>query len=447
MAALLLSGGLVLTQDTERREIRADILIEDGVITRIDAGRSIDRSLADEVVDASDCAVLPGFIDTHRHTWQTALRGMAAGESLLGYQHKIQGRFGAEFTPEDVYAGNLLGAYAAGQGGITTLCDESHVQNSPGHSDAAIGGLADAGIRAVFDYGWPSVDAESWLRDSRREHPDYIRTMLKDDRWTSNPLLTFQMMLRGPLMTPIDVTARDIAFARELGLRSVMHVIKGNIDTLAEAGLLGPDLTFVHCCDNSDEELQLIAGSGGSVSSSPNLELNMVGLGAPPIRRFIAAGIEPSLSIDVETSVAGDMFSTMRAALLSQTAEELYLGASDRTRLTPRDIIRFATINGARSCGLGEVTGSIEVGKRADLILIRLDDLNVGPVDDAYAPDVIVASAHPGNVSTVIVDGNCVRRDGQPTDPRLAARSIRLAAESRSRLLAATKIVPAVSCC
>ncbi|WP_447411737.1 amidohydrolase family protein, partial [Clostridium perfringens] len=84
-------------------------------------------------------------------------------------------------------------------------------------------------------------------------------------------------------------------------------------------------------------------------------------------------------------------------------------------------MIRFATINGARSCGLGEVTGSIEVGKRADLILIRLDDLNVGPVDDAYAPDVIVASAHPGNVSTVIVDGNCVRRDGQPTDPRLAA--------------------------
>ncbi|MDX1269519.1 MAG: YciI family protein, partial [Oceanisphaera sp.] len=110
------------------------------------------------------------------------------GESEIEIRQVFEAEdFGAEFTPEDVYAGNLLGAYAAGQGGITTLCDESHVQNSPGHSDAAIGGLADAGIRAVFDYGWPSVDAESWLRDSRREHPDYIRTMLKDDRWTSNP--------------------------------------------------------------------------------------------------------------------------------------------------------------------------------------------------------------------------------------------------------------------
>ncbi|TWC76440.1 cytosine/adenosine deaminase-related metal-dependent hydrolase [Rhizobium sp. SJZ105] len=436
MSNLLISGGLVLCQDAERRELRADVLIEDGVITHIADVGAIYPLKAGETIDASNCAVLPGFVDTHRHTWQTALRGMAAGDSLLGYQHKIQGRFGAKFTPEDVYAGNLLGAFAAGQGGITTLCDESHVQNSPAHSDAAIAGLVDSKIRAVFDYGWPSVDAESWLRNSRREHPDYIRDILKDSRWNSNPLLSFQMMLRGPLMTPIDVTAQDIAFAREIGLRSVMHIIKGNIQTLADAGLLGTDLTFVHCCDSSDEELRLVAQSGGSISSSPNLELNMVGLGAPPIRRFVAAGIEPSLSIDVETSVAGDMFSTMRAALLSQTAEELYLGASEQRHLTPRDIIRFATINGARSCGLGDVTGSVEIGKRADLIMVRLDDLNVGPVDDAYAPDVIVASAHPGNVDTVIVDGNIVRRNGQPTDPALAARSIELATASRTRLLA-----------
>ena len=276
MSALLLKGGLVLTQDAARRELRADILIEAGAVTQIAEIGSLDDYSDAEIVDASGCALLPGFVDTHRHTWQTALRGMAAGESLLGYQHKIQGRFGEQFTPDDVYAGNLLGAFAAGQGGITTLCDESHVQNSPSHTEAAVAALADSGIRAVFDYGWPSVDAESWLRNSRREHPDYIRTLMKDDRWTGNPLLTFQMMLRGPLMTPIDVTVRDIAFARELGLRSVMHVIKGNIDALDAEGLLGPDLTFVHCCDNSDDELRLIAQSGGSVSSSPNLELMLI---------------------------------------------------------------------------------------------------------------------------------------------------------------------------
>ena len=443
MTTLLVKGGLALTQDARRREMRADILVEDGVVTRIAECGSIADQTASRTIDASNCAVLPGFIDTHRHTWQTALRGMAAGDSLLGYQHKIQGRFGAEFTPDDVYAGNLLGAFAAGQGGITTLCDESHVQNSPLHSEAALAGLADSGIRAVFDYGWPSVDAESWLRNSRREHPDYIRVLMQDERWKANPLLTFQMMLRGPLMTPMDITARDVAFARGLGLRSVMHVIKGNIDALEAAGLLGPDLTFIHCCDSSDEELGLVARSGASISSSPNLELNMVGLGAPPLRRFVAAGIEPSLSIDVETSVAGDMFSTMRAALLSQTAEALYLGASDEPRLTPRDILRFATINGARSCGLGDVTGSIEVGKRADLVLIALDDPNVGPVDDDYAPDVIVASAHPGNVTTVIVDGAVIRHDRQPADGELARRAIDLATASRTRLLAATAMAGA----
>ena len=431
MEDLLIKNGFILTQDENRRELRGDLLIRNGEIQEIASCIEADALC----IDASGCAVLPGFVDTHRHTWQTALRGMAAGDDLRGYQTKIQGRFGARFTPEDVYAGNLLGAYSAGQSGITTLCDESHVQNSPAHTDAAVQALFDSRIRAVFDYGWPSVDAEKWLRNSTLEHPRYIEELQKSRIWKEGQLLSLQMMLRGPKMTSIEMTAKDIAYARSLGLRSVMHVSGGSVAALYSAGLLDADITLVHCCSCSNEELAMIKASGAAISSSPNLELNMAGLGAPPIRRFLSAGIKPSLSIDVETSVSGDMFTTMRAALLSQTAEELYRpGELNLPKFSPRDVLQFATIEGARACGLGHLVGSLEVGKRADLILIDMENCNLAPVDDEFVPDVVVASAHPGNVKQVIIDGKIVRSEGRAFDKDLESRAVNLARESRKRL-------------
>lgn len=434
MNTLLIKNGFILTQDGNQTELQGDILIKDGVIQKIAPVISHDGT----VIDAKGKAVLPGFVDTHRHTWQTALRAMAAGDNLRGYQTKIQGRFGRRFSPADVYAGTLLGAYSAGQSGITTLCDESHVQNSPDHTDAAVKALHDSGIRAVFDYGWPSIDAEKWLRNSTLEHPKYIQDLQKKAIWKENPLLSLQMMLRGPKMTSVEMTARDIGYARSLGLRSTMHVSGGSVALLHEAKLLGPDITLIHCCTCSDDELAMIKQSGAAVSSSPNLELNMLGLGAPPIRRFLAAGLQPSLSIDVETSVSGDMFTAMRAALLSQTAEALYRPEENELpAFSPRDVLRFATIEGARACGLGNSVGSLEVGKQADLILINMDDINLAPVQDEYIPDVIVAAAHPGNVDTVIVNGKLIRQSGRDCDHSLRQKAIVLAHESRTRLIKA----------
>ena len=279
MEDLLIKNGLILTQDDSGNELQGDLLVREGVIREIAPVIEADAVH----IDATACAVLAGFIDTHRHTWQTALRGMAAGDDLRGYQNKIQGRFGRLFTAEDVYAGNLLGAFSAGQSGITTLCDESHVQNSPAHTDAAVQALCDSGVRAVFDYGWPSIDAEMWLRNSTLEHPKYVQDLQQKPFWKENHLLSLQMMLRGPKMTSIEMAAKDIAYARSLGLRSVMHVSGGVVGTLHNAGLLGPDITLVHCCTCSDEELAIIKASGAAVSSSPNLELDMRDLGAPPI--------------------------------------------------------------------------------------------------------------------------------------------------------------------
>lgn len=442
-SATLLKGAFVISQDPDVGEQRADILVEDRRIKAV--GPSLDAGDA-EVIEAGEFAILPGFVDTHRHTWQTALRGLAAGATLAEYQHLIQGRFGRLFTPEDVYAGNLLGAVSAAQTGITTLCDESHVQNSSAHTDAAVRALKDAGARAVFDYGWPSVDAPKWMNNSALTHPTYVATLQQTAFTDPDDQVTLRMMLRGPLMTPIEITRHDLDFARSLGLRSAMHIIGGNIAQLHEHGLLGPDLMFIHCCDSSDDELAAAAAAGATLSSSPNLELNMSGFGkTPPIRRFLAAGLRTSLSIDVETSVAGDMFSVMRAALSTQTLDDLQMqdGHDRWPRLTPRDIVSFATIEGARACGLDDRIGSITPGKQADLLMIRMSDANLAPVEPDGIVAQIVTSAHAGNVDAVMVAGRFVRRDGRPCDPEAVERAVALARESRARLRHAAQVAEA----
>jgi 5-methylthioadenosine/S-adenosylhomocysteine deaminase len=432
---VLFRNAYVLTQDRALGSFRGDLLIEGDTIAAVGQNLSTTDAV---IVDGSAHAVMPGFVDTHRHTWQTALRGLATGASLQQYQHLIQGQLGRLFTPEDVYAGNLLGALAAAQSGVTTLCDESHVQNSPAHTDAAVKALRDSGVRAVFDYGWPSVDAPKWMQNSSLNHPTYVREIQQREFLGADDLVTLRMMLRGPLMTPIEITRQDLAFARELGLRSAMHIIGGNIKELAVHGLLESDLMFIHCCDSSDEELQLTAQAGATVSSAPNLELNMAGFGAlPPMRRFLKAGLRPSLSIDVETAVAGDMFCVMRAALMMGTLDGITdpRSVDADKKITAADVLEFATINGAMGCGLDARIGSITPAKKADLIMIRLSDANLAPIDDSTVARQIVSSAHPGNVSDVMVGGQFVRRDGQSANVAQIEEAVSLASYSRRRLL------------
>jgi len=276
------------------------------------------------------------------------------------------------------------------------------------------------------------------MQNSSLTHPTYIRELQQRDFLGTDDLVTLRMMLRGPLMTPIEITRHDLAFARELGLRSAMHVIGGNIAELAVHGLLKSDLMFIHCCDSSDEELDLTAQAGATVSSAPNLEMNMAGFGAlPPMRRFLKAGLRPSLSIDVETAVAGDMFCVMRAALMMGTLDGIIglVPENPHQRISAADILEFATINGAMACGLGTRIGSLSPMRKADLIMIRLSDANLAPLDDATVAQQIVSSAHPGNVADVMVNGRFVRRDGQPTNPEQIAEAISRASFSRRRLL------------
>lgn len=414
---ILIRGAHLLTQDPTLGDLVGDILIDHGIIAQI--GRDLDATGA-TVIDGTDRAVLPGFVDTHRHTWQGAIRQVGTGWDFPTYRQHIQLTWGPQFSPDDVYIGNLVGALGALDAGITTLRDESHIQNSPEHTDAAIAALRESGIRGIFAYGWPSIDSDRWMLRGEATHPDDIRrvrsTVLDDD----NALVTLQAMLRGPELSTLEVTAQDLAMARELDIRSSMHVGNGpwgpqyrGIGSLGEAGLLGEDLLFIHCCTSDDEELKMLADSGGHASVSAAVEAVLPGLGAPATGRLLANGIRPSLSVDTEASVAGDMFNVMRAALSAQNVGISIDPAAYESlpAFTPADLLAMATIEGARASGLDHRTGSITVGKDADLIVLRLDDANLLPANDIAAS--IVGAGHPGNIDTVLVAGQVRKYRGR----------------------------------
>ncbi|MGP4015588.1 amidohydrolase family protein [Saccharopolyspora sp. 5N708] len=400
---------------------RGDLLVEDGRIAAIGP----DLAAVDaEVVDATGKIVLPGLVDTHRHTWQSVLRQRGADWSFQDYFEEIFLRLGPRMRPEDVYAGTLLGALGALDSGVTTLVDWAHVQNTPEHADAGLDALRDAGIRAVYAHGWPCTDAQRWMSNSTEPHPADLRR-LRERIPGDDGLVTLAMGARGPRSTIPEVTTADFELARELGLRITMHVLGDNdVDQLHGAGLLGPDLTLVHASRCHDGELKLAADHGVSVSLAPQIELTMPGLGLPTIERLLAAGLAPTLSVDSETAAAADMFTQMRMAVAAHRAWH-------GRELSTRDVLCWATAHGAAAVGLSDRIGSLVAGKAADIVLLRADDVNLVPLT---APtEAVVLAAHAGNVDTVLVAGQVVKRDGRLVGDLARARRLAAAASVHLR--------------
>ncbi|MGW4529070.1 amidohydrolase family protein [Amycolatopsis sp. NPDC004378] len=409
----LVRGGRVVTMDPAVGDLpRGDVLIEDGRIAAV--APALDVADAD-VVDAAGKIVLPGFVDTHRHTWQTAFRRLGANWTFDQYRTAMHGTLRPHYRPEDVYLGNLVGRLEALSSGVTTMLDWFHCADRPENADAAIAGLRDAPGHSIFCYGAAGPDIAPELRR--------VRSLLPGD--------DLALGLRGPVMSTMDDTAADVALARELGLRTSTHIHGTGgwphgdrpIDGMRARGLLDDRLTVVHGNGLSDDQLAMLADAGCSLSISPDVELKM---GFEPLvtGRALAAGLRPSLSIDDCPSAGGDLFGAMRTAL-----------AAERGSVTTRDVLGFATVEGARA--VGRNTGSLTVGKDADLILLDAEDPSVFPVSDAVG--TIVAAGHPGLVDSVFVAGKAVKRDGKLLDVDLPAVRDRLR-ESRDRVAAAAGI-------
>ena len=411
-ARMLLKGGTVITMDPAVGDFEsADVLIDGSTIAAVGP----DLEASGEVIDASNMIVMPGFVDTHRHMWQGQLRNILPNGLLSDYGRDITGAARAVFRPRDAYIGDLVIALGAINAGVTTVLDWSHIGNSPEHTDAAIEGLRESGIRGVYAYG-------SGAAGPLNEFPEDIRRLRAEQFSSDDPLLTLAMAS--------GANPADWAVAREVGAAITLHVNRsGQLLPLADA--MGPDVTYIHATNLLDEEWQLVADTGGHVSIAAPIEMEM-GHGIPPVQQALDHGIRPSLSTDVETEMAGDFFTQMRTVFTLQRMQAIArqrAGEADPPSLvTVRDVMEFATIQGARDNGLEGKTGSLTPGKEADIIMLRMDAINVVPVNNAYG--AVVLGMDTSNVDTVLIGGQVKKWQGELVGVDLD-RVRRLAGESR----------------
>jgi cytosine/adenosine deaminase-related metal-dependent hydrolase len=428
----LLKNGCVLSLDKKVGNFRqADVLIEGSKIAAV--GPNLSAADA-EVIDASDTIVMPGFVDTHRHMWEGILRNIGVDVPLEGdisYLAFILNVLAPVYRPEDAYAGNLVTALGAIDAGITTILDWSHIQATREHADAVIRALQESGARAVFAYGYP------WWKYPDPGQDDWIRDVAKQYFSSKDQLLTFAIAPAGPEFTPFEMAKSQWELAREVGARITVHVgvgTAGQHDKLGEmgrAGLLKDDTTYIHCTSLNDEEIQMICDTGGTVSLAVPVEM-MMGHGMVPTQRFLDRGLRPSLSVDVETNVPNDMFTQMRSLISLQHAlifDQKFQGKQNLSSfLTSRDVLEFATIEGARANGLEDKVGSLTPGKQADIVMLRTDRVNVMPVNDPIG--AVVWGMDTGNVDSVFVAGKALKRNGQLLNVDLN-RIRKLATEAR----------------
>jgi 5-methylthioadenosine/S-adenosylhomocysteine deaminase len=397
---ILLKNAIILTLDPAIGDLaQGDLLIDSGKIAQISP--HIDASPdSTAIVDLTNRIIIPGFIDTHVHSYQGLLHSLLpAGRVDPEYNRDIQNNLTLHYQPEDVYAGVLITTLSLIDNGTTTIVDISQIAHSPAHSDANIQALTDSGIRAVFAYSRGEGPAARYPDDLVRLRNSYFNS--------PDQLLTLAMA------TSID--PKTLQFARANGVRSVLHIRVNSEPLLAlgRAGLLRPGDEFIHCTHLTPEAWAAIRDSGGRTSHCPPLEMAM-GHGYPAIQDALDHGMRPSLSSDHSATVAQDMFGIMRAGFDLQR-----LGVLQRAMrkeedlpplLTPREVLGFATIEGARCAALEAKTGSLSPGKDADLVVLRADRLDVWPRNNAYG--TVVNLMNPGHVEAVFVAGKVRKWQG-----------------------------------
>jgi cytosine/adenosine deaminase-related metal-dependent hydrolase len=390
---ILLKNGVVLSLDRQVGDFaRADVLIEDGKIREVRPDIAVSGD-AVAVIDAANRIVIPGFVDTHSHSYQGLLRNILTNGVLNpDYNRDIQNNLTLIYQAADAYAGVLITALGLMDMGTTTIVDISQVSHTPEHSDACIHALQDSGIRAVYAYYRGAGPAAQFPRDITRIQRTYFNS--KDQ------LLTLA------LGTSID--AKLYGLAREVGVPAVLHInnLSAQILELGRAGLLRSGDEYIHCTHLNDAAWRLIKDTGGHISLSVQIEMAM-GQGLPAIQEALDHGVRPSLSSDHGATVAQDFFTVMRSAFTLQHLQlfqRAFAGEQNLPgRLSPRDMLEFATIEGARCVNLESKIGSLTPGKEADVVLLAADRINIWPLNNA--PGVVVNLMNPSHVETVLIGG------------------------------------------
>ncbi|MBE7366632.1 amidohydrolase family protein [Ramlibacter pallidus] len=443
MARTLIRNAAIVTMEPQGELPQGDLLVEGDRIAAIAPALSADDA---EVVDATGCIALPGLVNAHMHTWQTALRGVAANWTLLEYFQKMHAGLATAFAADDLFIATRMGALNQLNCGTTTLADWCHNNPTPEHNDAAIEGLLSTGIRAAFFHGTPKPDPKPgqvpfWeVPHPRRE----VERLLRAHQ--GQPLLSIQAAVLGPHYATLDVALHDFRMARELGLIASLHQGGGPARTpdgwakLEAAGLLGPNINIVHGHALTDAQLERFCALGMSFSAAAESEMSQ-GHGHPLTGRLRQFGRAPSLGVDLESVLSGDMLTQARIALgiqrsLDNVAHREQHGTIPPTStITAREALSWVTVEGARMLQMQDRIGSLAPGKQADLVLVRASDLNMQPVHDPVSSVVFQASL--ANIDSVMVAGRWKKRSGQLLAGDLSAdlRKLRASGEKITRAM------------
>lgn len=439
MAAVrtLIRGATVITLDALGDLPRADVLVTGDTITEIAPAIQADGA---QVVDATGCIVIPGLVNAHMHTWQTALRGLAANWTLLEYFKNMHAGLATVFEPQDLHIATLVGALNQLNCGTTTLGDWCHNNKTPAHNDAAVQGLLESGIRAAFFHGTPKPDPKPGERPFWEvPHPRAeIERLLKAHQ--GQALLSVHAAVLGPHYSTLDVALHDFRMVKELGIIGSLHQGGGAARTpdgwgkLEAEGLLGPQINIVHGHALSDAQLKRFCELGMSFSAAAENEMTQ-GHGHPITGRLRALGKAPSLGVDLESVLSGDMLTQARVALGMQRSldnvayRELHGTIPPTSTITTREALSWVTVEGARMLGQLDRIGTLAAGKQADLVLIRADDLNMQPVHDPVS--TVVMQTTLANIDSVMVAGRWKKRHGKLVDVDLAPKLAALQASGR----------------
>lgn len=428
----LIRNATIVTMDPATPDRAAgDLLVEGDTIRAV--GPRLEASAEASVVDGTGTIVIPGLVNAHQHTWQTGLRGVAGNWTILEYFRHVHAGLATKFKPDDIFIANLVGALNQINCGTTTLVDWCHNNPTPDHTDRAIDGLAESGIRAAFFHGSPKPDPKPGERPFWEvPHPRNEVERLRKTRFaTDDGLLSLGLAILGPHYSTYDVAVADFKLARDQGLIASMHCAGGEArtpdgwDRLRAEGLLGDNNNIVHGNNLTDAQLRFMLERGVTFSLTPETEMTQ-GHGFAITGRLRKLGARPSLGVDLESGISGDMFTVARMALATQRAKDnddsrTALGKlPDTSTITTREALAWITVEGARMLKQSHRIGTLTPGKQADLVMIRADALNMWPVHDPITS--VVTQASLANVENVMIAGAWKKWQGRLVYGDLARR-------------------------
>ena len=450
MSKFLIKGGTVITMEPGLPDgAPADLLVEDDTIIAIG---EIAAAEGAAVVDATDRIVMPGLIDSHVHTWQTGLRGVAGDWTVPEYMRAMHRGLATRFRPDDIRVANLVGALSKLDAGTTTFADWCHNNPTPEHTDAAIDGLEESGARALFLHGSPKPDPKPGQKHfSEVPMPRSEIERLRSGRFsTDSRLVTMGLAILGPQYSTHEICVEDYTLARELDLIVSAHtgggpmLAPGSFEKLIGLELIDARSNIVHANNFDDDLIRALVDAEANFTVTAEVELQM-GFGYPLTGKLRALGSPFTIGADVEPAAAGDMFTAMRTTMnVQRNIDNLALiekgeALPDTATITCRDALEWVTVCGARMMRMSDHIGSLAPGKQADIVLLRSNDLNLFPVHDAARS--IVRQAGPGNVDAVMVAGKFVKRDGRMLYDDLENRQAELLDSSR-RILTDVGLMP-----